>query len=326
VSLFNSLPVSVPPEDVRGIGIHVTRLSPHDHRQTPKAVPLRQLFPPSAAIRQQRQDSEGQRSDAPALSTPEPRLRTGPLRDERDSRSSSAYVIPSLSQIDQEVLTQLPEDVKQEIKRNLLPRPPQPVKRTRTLMTCFETNSSWGLARRGVGEVTSQKANRAVVAEDEVRSSFSLTQQVQSVSLLLSPHRCVRLTSWSTCQRNLWRKFGRRCVLSIGRSFETVPSLQTFLLLRCRRGKEKLLSRSRHPLRLKQEEEEQEQEVLRVGSRGAIALLSWRCFSQCGTGDGMRRLTISILCLLTLSGCSQRTNWTGYFFFQTSHADLPPPR
>jgi hypothetical protein len=180
VSLFNSLPVSIPPEDVRGIGIHITKLAHHDYLQTPKAVPTRQLFPLSTVPRPPRQDPERQRSET-----------------RQNSSSSGGYVVPSLSQIDREVLTQLPEDVKHEIKRSLPPRlppPPKPGKRTRTLVTCFEANAG-SISKRsltrgvdGTGRpFTPQRANRVAappVKEGEVRSPFSLTQQVLLLFLL----------------------------------------------------------------------------------------------------------------------------------------------
>lgn len=155
----------IPPEDVRGIGIHVTRLSHHDHSQAIEAVPTRQFFPTRVAVQQEWKDCVNQTSDALPPSSPET----------RPSRSSNVYVIPSFSQIDKEVLTQLPEDVKQEIKRNL----PLPPSRSAATETRLGKRLTWHRTR---GE-DPQTPSRAVVAKNEVHSPLSLTQQVQ-ISLL----------------------------------------------------------------------------------------------------------------------------------------------
>ncbi len=139
-------PVPVPPEDLRGVGIHLTRLQYYNYDTgvggREDTFPSRQhsvekLWAAKRAFPQQRnrdfqEVNESEESleeeEESVEKNPGPKTKRTFGSVERSNSSTSqkenakvrgGYLLPSLSQIDQDILTQLPVDIKKEIKESL---------------------------------------------------------------------------------------------------------------------------------------------------------------------------------------------------------------
>ena len=273
ISLYKSLPVSVPPEDLRGIGIHITRLQNYDHQtsssssSTTTTTTLTSLFsnnvtkqPAISTSIKSMIEKETSHSinnntvmnintndnmnqniideievnddplDAADIAAT---MNNGGNSDNDDDvveiiqvnstqkheKDSKLYAIPSYSQIDLEVLIQLPENTKQNIKNHRhLPQENQQTSshkknnhlyknRIKTLESFFELSHQKSLGRRKQNTNLHQPQQQPQLQQqqrdeniDRRRYSYQLmsssriektplsplllTQQVSSLSLL----------------------------------------------------------------------------------------------------------------------------------------------
>jgi hypothetical protein len=176
IALFHSLPVAIAPEDVRGVGVHVTKLKPCDY-ETKEENTTRPLFSHQPPVRE-KNCNQGNRNSSLSMNCKSASL----------TRGRGEYAVPSLSQIDGEVLTQLPNDVKEEIRSSLRIRSLQTEganERKRVLVTRFEPDARQLKPRVPLGHCRQERPTELG------RSPFSLTQQVHRSlsSLLTSSHQ-----------------------------------------------------------------------------------------------------------------------------------------
>jgi hypothetical protein len=184
ITLFHSLPVAIAPEDVRGVGLHITKLR-HSASATREEQPRRVFFPQQLSGTNMNGGREIIRTPAPILHNSST---SNPLPHRRDGYT---IAIPSMSQIDRDVLTQLPDDLKQEIKSNLRHRSLQREGGGAKKRRALEPNDAHQSKRRPsvlgrcqsfgrAGDGSLGRVATSGKAKELARSPFSLTQQVCS--------------------------------------------------------------------------------------------------------------------------------------------------